>query len=787
MSDFIPKPINPTGNLGNTNASLAIANKGQTASAAIRVVVSELNSKQVVLTNPNNQQSVAIPLTQFSNKNSLRVGQNFALVLQNQEQATNTQNRNQLSSYLLTPLNTASSTANSGLLSQLAGQSQQANITLNKSQANALLNAINQSASSSAPAQSSFTIQARVKNIIGNQVLLQIPAIGSIPSSEVKVTLPNQITTQIKPGQALNVTAELVNDKVKVLSLAISDKALGIKQDAINQLLASLNPATLNKIQLPNIYGKLLTQNLSLAGNQVEVSQGKNSEFNIDKRLLEKLAPSEAKLIKSLLVEKLHVTEKSLEKGLSAQLSNKQGVANLLVGQNQNTVQLSNKQASLLIAGINAKPQSVQQDQVDLSQQTLRRTLASAEALTQNSAPQNGSSNSKVSTYSPSSIIAAAKSLQKQADSFEKPISNLSSENVNNKQDTLSAAITREMRASNLLVQSLLQQINTLSSENKAGVIGRLSGTSGLNEIQNAISTLAKQTLPKTSEQTASFSNVINALNDTELWSSDLQKLLGSVKEKLPKLEAQPALNDANTIRQLLAAPISATPLNAITNTTQNGFLNALVTLLQVSLASRLQKQSNFHATKVQQAIPEILKQLIPTLSPAQGAKLSQEFNQFDAKHMLSAEVSKLLANHQQHKLKSADSSIQGQDSFYYSFPNLFYKQGKDIELSVKREQDQDSSNNNEQEKQKRWSLSMKFEIGKQGEMLAKTLLIENQIDLQIYTSNEGLKNQVLEYLPLLQKRLSSLGIELINKGCQLGKIPKTLDSAHFSVFETDA
>jgi hypothetical protein len=81
----------------------------------------------------------------------------------------------------------------------------------------------------------------------------------------------------------------------------------------------------------------------------------------------------------------------------------------------------------------------------------------------------------------------------------------------------------------------------------------------------------------------------------------------------------------------------------------------------------------------------------------------------------------------------------------------------------------------------------MKFEIGKQGEMLAKTLLIENQIDLQIYTSNEGLKNQVLEYLPLLQKRLSSLGIELINKGCQLGKIPKTLDSAHFSVFETDA
>lgn len=776
MSDFSPKPVNPTGNLGNTNASIAIANKGQASASAIRVVVSELNTKQVVLTNPNNQQSVAIPLAQFSNKNSLRLGQNFALVLKGKEQTSqqirseipNSRiSKGQVTTYLLTPLNSSSLSSNTNALAQLSLQNQKLSLPLSAKQANALLNSASKLTASPSVEQKLIQIQASVKSIIGNQVILQLPAIDAVAASEVKVTLPNQIAAQLKIGQSLGITAQISNDKVKVLSIALLiDKSSNARQTAINRLFSDLSPKLLDKIDLPTIYVKSALTKEQLAGNQLNTNVGANrqvsvaktgsTELLIDRRLLDRLPPADSKQLKTQIIDRLNTTEQAIERGISAQVENKQGRYYLSLEQKPNLIQLTDKQAALLLPSTTIKTPATKSDQVDLNLSNARENVG-------NQALKNG-------LYTPGSIVAAAKHTQVTSSQIATTeISNTIDSAQIKPKDTVDSGISREMRISNFLSQSAVR--STLSA----------------NEIQNLISKVAKHILPKTSEQTLSYTNIINALNDTESWSPDLQKLLAEVKDKLPKIDTQASLNDANTLRQLLALPMTVSPLNTTTGISQNGFLNALVTLLQVSLASRLQKQSNQHASKVQQAMPDLIKQLIPTLSPAQGAKLSQEFNQFDAKHMLSAEVSKLLANHQQHKLKSADSSIQGQDSLFYSFPNLFYKQGKDIELSIKREFDENEQTNNDSEKQKRWSLSMKFEIGESGEMLAKTLLIENKIDLQIYTSNEELKIMVLEYLPLLKERLSSLGIDLINKGCQLGKIPKTLDSAHFSVFETDA
>ena len=776
MSDFSPKPVNPTGNLGNTNASIAIANKGQASASAIRVVVSELNTKQVVLTNPNNQQSVAIPLTQFSNKNSLRLGQNFALVLKGKEQTSqqirseipNSRiSKGQVTTYLLTPLNSSSLSSNTNALAQLSLQNQKLSLPLSAKQANALLNSASKLSASPSVEQKLIQIQASVKSIIGNQVILQLPAIDAVAASEVKVTLPNQIAAQLKIGQSLGITAQISNDKVKVLSIALLiDKSSNARQTAINRLFSDLSPKLLDKIDLPTIYVKSALTKEQLAGNQLNTNVGANrqvsvaktgsTELLIDRRLLDRLPPADSKQLKTQIIDRLNTTEQAIERGISAQVENKQGRYYLSLEQKPNLIQLTDKQAALLLPSTTIKTPATKSDQVDLNLSNARENVG-------NQALKNG-------LYTPGSIVAAAKHTQVTSSQIATTeISNTIDSAQIKPKDTVDSGISREMRISNFLSQSAVR--STLSA----------------NEIQNLISKVAKHILPKTSEQTLSYTNIINALNDTESWSPDLQKLLAEVKDKLPKIDTQASLNDANTLRQLLALPMTVSPLNTTTGISQNGFLNALVTLLQVSLASRLQKQSNQHASKVQQAMPDLIKQLIPTLSPAQGAKLSQEFNQFDAKHMLSAEVSKLLANHQQHKLKSADSSIQGQDSLFYSFPNLFYKQGKDIELSIKREFDENEQTNNDSEKQKRWSLSMKFEIGESDEMLAKTLLIENKIDLQIYTSNEELKIMVLEYLPLLKERLSSLGIDLINKGCQLGKIPKTLDSAHFSVFETDA
>ncbi|GBL04207.1 flagellar hook-length control protein FliK [Glaciecola sp. KUL10] len=796
MSDFIPKPVNPTGNPGNTNASIAITSRGQASSAATRVVVSELTPNLVTLTNINNKKNVAIPLEQFSNKYDLKVGQSFVLVYQNKgsNQANESSNsgrsqvlNSQLSPFLLSPLNKSSSAVSSLLLPQFDTQTQQATIPLSTTQAKALFNILHSIANTSQHSKTSFTIQAAIKNIIGNQVLLQLPRIGSVPASEVKITLPSNVINQLKPGQNLNIRAEIVNDKVKVLSLSTNDQGSKEKQEQVNRLLSSLTKNVLNKIQLPIVYGNP-EKNSSVLDSQSKIVNSKPLAFNLEKQILDKLPATESKLLKSQVIEQLHLTEKALEKGVSAQLVSNQNNVFLQIVKRQSLVHLNHKQASLLISGVTPDSKPNSKEQVDLSTPKLSPTEVNSNTFFEKKVALTHSSHAIKSNiiYSPSAIIAAAKALQtpSSADVFT---STDSSKKPSLQQSSSYAAFDRDIKTSNLLVQSLLQEIKHPSSEIRELLINRFGTKTNTASIQSMFSEIAKQVLPKTTEQSVTFNNILNALGDTESWSPELQRLLSAVKDKLPKLDSEPSINNANTIRQLLIAPITVAPLNAITSNTQNGFLNALVTLLQVALASRLQKLSNLHASKVQQAIPDLVKQLIPTLSPAQGAKLSQEFNQFDAKHMLSAEISKMLANHQQNKLKSADTSVQGQDSLYYSFPNLFYKHGKDIELSIKREFDDSKEENNHQEKQKRWSLSMKFEVGEQGEMLAKTLLIENQIDLQIYTSSESLKDQVLEHLPKLKQRLSSLGIDLINKGCQLGKIPKTLNSTHFSVFETDA
>jgi hypothetical protein len=188
--------------------------------------------------------------------------------------------------------------------------------------------------------------------------------------------------------------------------------------------------------------------------------------------------------------------------------------------------------------------------------------------------------------------------------------------------------------------------------------------------------------------------------------------------------------------------------------------------------------------SKVQDQIPDIIKSIVPNIKSTQSAKLLQDFRQFDAKHTLSAEVAKMLFSHQHHKLKSIESSLHGQDQLYYALPNVFNKNADDIELLVKRETRQDNSEKGN-DGGSSWYLTMKLDVGPLGQILAKTQLRDDEIKLQLYTSTTELKNKALAMLPYLQRRLSVLGIDLTEKSCQLGKIPKQLKSEHYQVFET--
>ena len=310
------------------------------------------------------------------------------------------------------------------------------------------------------------------------------------------------------------------------------------------------------------------------------------------------------------------------------------------------------------------------------------------------------------------------------------------------------------------------------------------------NSLKTQVQALSQSTLAQSASQsqTLSLANIVSALNadaDIAELSPETQALLRYVREQLPNTSAaQQTAIDAKTIQQLVAAPLNNAPVNALSPTAVSGFLSGLVTLLQVSLASKLQRQSNKQASKMQDQIPDVIKSIVPNVTSAQSAKLLNDFRQFDAKHTLSAEVAKMLFSHQNHKLKSIESSLQGQDQLYYALPNMFDKNADDIELLVKRET-RDNKNSESNEGSSSWYLTMKLDVGPLGQMLAKTQLKDDEIKLQLYTSTTELKNKAYDMLPFLQRRLSALGINLTEKSCQLGKIPKQLKTEHYQVFET--
>lgn len=336
----------------------------------------------------------------------------------------------------------------------------------------------------------------------------------------------------------------------------------------------------------------------------------------------------------------------------------------------------------------------------------------------------------------------------------------------------------------NTKITSIIEQLSNLAATQ------RVNPATTIDSLKTQVQALSQSTSAQSASQsqTVSLANIISALNadaDIAELSPETQALLRYVRDQLPNTSvAQQTAIDAKTIQQLVGAPLNNAPINALSPTAVSGFLSGLVTLLQVSLASKLQRQSNKQASKMQDQIPDVIKSIVPNVTSAQSAKLLNDFRQFDAKHTLSAEVAKMLFSHQNHKLKSIESSLQGQDQLYYALPNMFDKNADDIELLVKRET-RENKNPENNEGSSSWYLTMKLDVGPLGQMLAKTQLKDDEIKLQLYTSTTELKNKAYDMLPFLQRRLSALGINLTEKSCQLGKIPKQLKTEHYQVFET--
>jgi hypothetical protein len=267
---------------------------------------------------------------------------------------------------------------------------------------------------------------------------------------------------------------------------------------------------------------------------------------------------------------------------------------------------------------------------------------------------------------------------------------------------------------------------------------------------------------------------------------SSLKELIDPLVQQIKQAIPQGKDTDAVQIRQLLGAPaLNLSALQVLSPPAGQGLLGGLVALLQISLASRLLRNQPSQLESITQTLDSFTTGANKAPSSAQTARGLADFFQLEQKHQLLKEIGRLLSGHQANKLTNAEQAIQGQDTFYYTLPSAFDDKLKNIELLIRRESESQQEKSEDQADVSSWHLTMKLSVGELGELLTKAKLRPDHLEIDFYASNDSTKEQVFNFLPLLKKRLESLGIEVAKSQCQLGKIPSTLQQRPYQVFET--
>ncbi|GGO67439.1 flagellar hook-length control protein FliK [Bowmanella pacifica] len=304
---------------------------------------------------------------------------------------------------------------------------------------------------------------------------------------------------------------------------------------------------------------------------------------------------------------------------------------------------------------------------------------------------------------------------------------------------------------------------------------------------------LGRRLLSQQDSPTRLLHQIDTALTDNRSVATDSSKLLNQLNQHIKQSLPQGAEQDVGALRAILTTPaLSLTPLQLVSTNNNQGLVGALVTLLQVTLASRLANQTTKLQTNQGQKLLEGLTSLLDNVRPSAGAPPLNQRNladlaQLEQRHQLLNTLGRLLGGHSHSKIRGAEAQIQGQDSFYYNLPIGQGEARRDIELLVRREPPPSKKNKPQQSADRQWHLTMKLDIGDQGGLLAKARLYQTEVELDFYAANPTLRDQVIEFIPHLKKRLTALGIQVNHSHCQLGKIPEHLQQRPYQVFETKA
>lgn len=308
----------------------------------------------------------------------------------------------------------------------------------------------------------------------------------------------------------------------------------------------------------------------------------------------------------------------------------------------------------------------------------------------------------------------------------------------------------------------------------------------------NLVQSLLRIVQAKAESPAIPLQAVEKALGDMEFFNAVTEQpskqLIEQVQQQIKQALPQGKEQDVSQIRQLLSTPaLNLSALQMVNPATGQGFMSGLVTLLQMSLSARLARTQTTRAGHITETLNNVLSGATKNPSTTVTPKAMTDLSQLEQKHQLMKEIGRLMSGHQANKLSNAEQMIQGQETFYYNLPAALGGTIKDIELLIKREDSHKENTSDDGSSNKTWQLTMKLAVGELGELLTKAKLRTDTLEINFYASNEAVKIQVMNYLPLLRRKFDSLGIDVSKSHCQLGKIPDTLQQRPYHMFQAKA
>lgn len=239
-------------------------------------------------------------------------------------------------------------------------------------------------------------------------------------------------------------------------------------------------------------------------------------------------------------------------------------------------------------------------------------------------------------------------------------------------------------------------------------------------------------------------------------------------------------------VQELTQPDLAALVLNKLTHrqplqhSPQATFASGLASMVQISLASKLQQQLSSTAknTALEQHINTLITPYVAASALQQSNNKTPEKN-YDAATELLQGITRLLTSHRLHQAVSLEWQAQHPDSQYFTLPNFLSGSKQPIQLLIKHERTNEAdeseySKENVQQSSNKWQLSLQFDIpspvtqhsGQQpdpeatasSKLLAKATLQGNIVNISLYGSTPELLHKVNQFKPTLEQRLRQLG-----------------------------